>query len=302
MNSRTKAHLAVLGTNVFFAANFTLVKMISPSLIKPFGLNIFRVGISLILFWILWALGKEKRRIRKEDIGRFVLCALTGVAINQMLFVKGLTLTSTIHASLLMLTTPILITIFAWWVLKEKLTIYNATGLFAGIAGATILVLAKESNVHAADYLTGDILIIVNAISYSLYFILVKPLMNRYSALEVVRWVFTFGFFLILPFGFTQAAETPFAIFNTNDYLILSAIVVTGTFLAYYFNAYGIRHLGAGTTGAYIYTQPVFAVLIASSVLGEDLTGRKILAALLIFAGVFLVGFKKNQSAEKPGS
>jgi drug/metabolite transporter (DMT)-like permease len=300
MNSRTKAHLAVLGTNVFFAANFTLVKMISPSPVKPFGLNIFRVGVSLILFWILWALGKEKRWIRKQDIGRFVLCALTGVAINQMLFIKGLTLTSTIHASLLMLTTPILITIFAWWVLKEKLTVYNATGLFAGIAGATILVLAKESNVHAADYLTGDILIIVNAISYSLYFIFVKPLMKRYSALEVVRWVFTFGFFLILPFGFTQAAATPFASLQVNDYLILSAIVFTGTFLAYYFNAYGIRHLGAGTTGAYIYTQPVFAVLIASFVLGEDLSGRKILAAILIFAGVFLVGFKKNQSAEKP--
>jgi drug/metabolite transporter (DMT)-like permease len=302
MNNRTKAHFAVLGTNVFFAANFTLVKMISPSLVKPFGLNIFRVGISLILFWLLWALGKEKRWIKKQDVGRFVLCALTGVAINQMLFIKGLTLTSTIHASLLMLTTPILITIFAWWVLKEKLTVYNAAGLFAGIAGATVLVLAKESNVHATDYLTGDILIIVNAISYSLYFILVKPLMNRYSALEVIRWVFTFGFFLILPFGFTQAVETPFHSFRTEDYLILAAIVVTGTFLAYFFNAYGIRHLGAGITGSYIYTQPVFAVLIASLVLGEDLSGRKILAAFLIFAGVFLVGFKKNQSAEKPAS
>jgi drug/metabolite transporter (DMT)-like permease len=302
MDSRSKAHLAVLGTNVFFAANFTFVKMISPSLVKPFGLNIFRVGISLILFWLLWALGKEKRWIKKQDIGRFALCALTGVAINQMLFIKGLTLTSTIHASLLMLTTPILITLFAWWVLKEKLTLINAVGLFTGIAGATVLVLAKENSVHAVDYLTGDILVIVNAISYSLYFIIVKPLMHRYSALEVIRWVFTFGFLLILPFGFTQAAETPFQSFHTSDYLILAAIVLTGTFLAYYFNAYGIRHLGAGITGAYIYTQPVFAVLIASLVLGEDFTGRKILAAVLIFLGVFLVGFKKNPSAEKSTS
>src|SRR5688572_9166234 len=135
MNNRIKAHLAVLGTNVFFTANFTLVKMISPALVKPFGLNVFRVGISLILFWFLWTLGKEKRGIKRKDIGRFILCALTGVAVNQMLFIKGLTLTSTIHASLLMLTTPILITVFAWWVLKEKLTLLNVVGLFAGIAG-----------------------------------------------------------------------------------------------------------------------------------------------------------------------
>lgn len=293
MKPTTKAHIAVLGTNLFFAANFSLVKLISPAFIKPFGLNVYRVSISLLLFWLVWLFGKTSAGIRKQDMGRFALCGLTGIAINQTLFIKGLTLTSTVHASLLILTTPLLITVLAFWVLKEALTIYKALGLSMGISGATLLILSKESNTYATNYLLGDLLILINAISYAFYFILVKPLMQHYSPLHVIRWVFTFGFFLILPIGAQEAAAVNSAMFEWPQYVSLGAVVLTGTFLAYYFNAYGIQHLGAGTTGSYIYTQPVFAVLIATFVLHEELSWQKIVAAVLIFSGVYLVTRKK---------
>ncbi|MCW3075094.1 MAG: hypothetical protein JWP69_2163 [Flaviaesturariibacter sp.] len=290
MKTSTRAHLAVLGTNLFFAANFSFVKMVSPAVVKPFGLNVFRVSISLLLFWLIWALGKTSAGIAKKDIGRFFLCGLTGVAINQMLFIKGLTMTSTIHASLLMLTTPLLITLFALWVLRESLTFTKITGIVLGAAGAALLIASKENTSHAQNYLLGDLLILVNAISYSIYFILVKPLMERYSPLHVVRWVFTFGLLLILPFGLAEATEVEFQAFTMQQVLAFVAVIFTGTFLAYYFNAYGIQHLGAGTTGSYIYTQPVFAVVIATLIFGESLSLYKGLAAVLIFSGVYLAG------------
>jgi drug/metabolite transporter (DMT)-like permease len=292
---KIKAHFAVLGTNLFFAANFSLVKLISPTLVKPFGLNIFRVGVSLVLFWIIWLFGKSEAGIRKKDIGRFLLCGLTGITINQTLFIKGLTLTSTVHASLLILTTPLLITILAFWVLKEALTIYKALGLALGIGGCTLLILSKESSSHATNYLLGDLLILINAISYAYYFILVKPLMQHYSPLHVIRWIFTLGFFMILPLGFEEARAVDFTSFGAVHYLSLAGIVLTGTFLAYFFNTYGIQHLGASTTGSYIYTQPVFAVLIATFVLQEALSWQKIVAAVLIFSGVFLVNYRAKR-------
>ncbi|HYH14847.1 MAG TPA: DMT family transporter [Flavisolibacter sp.] len=294
MTPKTKAHIAVLGTNLFFAANFSLVKLISPALIKPFGLNVFRVGVSLLLFWLVWLFGKSEAGIRKKDISRFLLCGLTGITINQTLFIKGLTLTSTVHASLLILTTPLLITLLAFWVLKEALTIYKALGLALGIGGSTLLILSKESSSHAINYVLGDLLIIINAISYALYFILVKPLMQHYSPLHVIRWIFTFGFFMVLPLGFQEATTVDFRAFELTHLLLLAGIVLTGTFLAYFFNAYGIQHLGAGTTGSYIYTQPVFAVLIATFILHEELSWQKMLAAVLIFSGVFLVNYRKK--------
>jgi drug/metabolite transporter (DMT)-like permease len=293
VRTTTKAHLAVLGTNFFFAANYTLIKYISPALIKPYALNIARVGGSLILFWVLWLMGKSSARIQKKHIGRFLLCGFTGVAINQTLFIKGLTLTSTIHASLLVLATPLMITIIAFWALKERLNLAKGIGLLLGISGSVLLVTTKESSQHATNYLLGDVLILVNSISYALYFILVKPLMKVYSPLHVIRWVFVFGFLMVLPFGWQEANMIAWNQFNAWHFVSLFAIVFTGTFLAYYFTAYGLQHLGAGITGSYIYTQPLFAVLISMIVLSEVLTGPKLLAAALIFSGVYLVNRNK---------
>ncbi|HVG12420.1 MAG TPA: DMT family transporter [Flavisolibacter sp.] len=296
MKNTTKAHLAVLGTNLFFAANFSFVKLISPHFIKPFALNGLRVGVSVLLFWVIWLAGKTPAGIQRKDVGRFVLCALTGVAINQMLFIKGLTMTSTVHASLLMLTTPLLIAVFAFLVLKEMVTKSKVAGLVLGIGGALLLILSKENTAHAANYLLGDILILVNAISYSVYFILVKPLMERYSPLQVIRWVFTIGMFMVLPFAWSELGDLQFRVFGPGEFAALAAVIITGTFLAYLFNAYGIQHLGAGITGTYIYTQPLFAVLIATFLLGEELSAAKTIAALMIFTGVYLVSFKKTKA------
>jgi len=290
-----RAHIAVLLTNLFFAANYSFVKLISPSVVGPFALNVLRVGLSLFLFWTVWIFGKTSARIDKKDIGRFVLCGLTGIAINQMLFIKGLTMTSTSHASLLMLVTPIVVTLFAIWVLKEKFTTYKGIGLFLGVGGAVFLILQKESGPNAPHYLLGDLLILINAISYAMYFILVKPLMQKYSPLHVIRWIFTFGFVMTLPIGITETIAINWNAFSTVQLFCLGAVVITGTFLAYYFNGFGLQHLGAGITGTYIYTQPVFAVLIAIFILGESMSWQKILAACLIFSGVYLVGFRKNK-------
>ncbi|NTS42465.1 DMT family transporter [Flavisolibacter sp. BT320] len=294
MKETTKAHLAVLLTNLFFAGNYSLVKLISPKPIGPFAINLTRVAISLVLFWTVWAFGKTAAGIERRHWGRFFACAVTGIAVNQMLFIKGLTLTSTVHAALLTLITPIVVTLFALWVLKEHFTLYKAAGLSLGIGGAVFLILQREAGQHATNYLLGDLLIIINAISYSLYFILVKPLMERYSALHVIRWIFTIGFFLMLPFCWQQTAAIPWSSISWLQVLALLYVGIAGTFLAYYLNIFGIAKLGASVTGSYIYTQPVFAVGIALFALGETVTWQKIVSAVLIFAGVFLVNQKSK--------
>lgn len=267
-----------------------MVKHISPSVVGPYGLNVLRVGISLLLFWIVWIFGRTAAGIRRKDLSRFILCGLTGVAINQMLFIKGLTMTSTIHASLLMLCTPLLITVFAFWILKEKITFLKSLGLALGIGGAVLLIMSKEKSGTAS--LSGDMLIVLNAMAYTIYFILVKPLMQEYPPLHVVRWVFTFGFLMIVPFGWIQFTEVQWVQFNWSHFISLFTIVICGTFLAYSFNIFGIKHLGAGVTGSYIYTQPVFAAIIAAFFLKEDFNWEKVIAGLMIFSGVFLVSRK----------
>ena len=289
MKKRTLAHLALLFTNLFFAINLSAAKHLTNSqLAKPFGINVVRVGVSMILFWLLFLAKPVNVKIARQDIKRFLLCAVTGVAINQLLFLKGLSLTYSIHASLLMLTTPILIVFIAAWILRERLSPVKLIGLALGIGGAAVLVLGKENSGEGNDILLGDILILVNAVSYTFYFVLVKPLMLKYDPIVIIRWIFTFGFFLVLPFGWIEFAQIQWSHFNTIDYTCMALVVLTGTFLAYLFNVYGIKILGASIAGFYIYTQPIFAALIAMIFLKEPLSLYKMIAALLIFAGVFL--------------
>jgi drug/metabolite transporter (DMT)-like permease len=298
LNKRTTAHLALLFTNLFFAINLSAVKhLTNAQLAGPFGINVVRVGVSTILFWCLFFLKPANISIAREDRLRLILCAVTGIAVNQLLFLKGLSLTYSIHASLLMLTTPILIVFIAAWLLKEKAGPWKIAGLLLGIAGALVLILAKDNSGNGNNVLFGDILIIINAISYTIYFILVKPLMLKYNPVVLIRWIFTIGLILVLPFGWAEFTAIRWEHFQPVDMLSISLVTLTGTFLAYLFNIYGIKVLGSSVAGFYIYTQPVFAALIAMLFLREELTLYKLIAALMIFTGVYLANRQSVKSS-----
>jgi drug/metabolite transporter (DMT)-like permease len=299
VNRKSLAHTALIFTNIFFAINLTAVKHLTNlQLVKPFGLNVVRIGVSMLLFWALCLLQPLKIKIEKPDRMRLFLCAVAGIAVNQLFFIKGLSLTYPIHASLLLLTTPILIVFIAAWILKERLGLLKIVGLALGIVGALILILAKENAGIGDNVLLGDLFIITNAIFYTIYFIIVKPLMLKYNPVVILTWLFTIAFFLVLPFGFTEFMQIPWVQYDVVDLTSMALIVITGTFLAYLFNLYGIKILGASVAGFYIYTQPVFAALIAMLFLHEHLALYKIIAAVLIFSGVYLAN-KQNSKHPK---
>lgn len=295
-----RAHAAVLAANLIFGINFSAVQYITKKWIGPFGLNVIRVGVSTILLWLLIFFSDTKAGIQQKHLGRFILCAITGVVINQMLFIKGLSMTLSIHASLLILVTPIFITMVAAWIGTEPLTFLKMTGLALGIGGAVMLALDRQHGGKGSDILWGDIFIIINAISYAFYFVLVKPLMLEYNPVHVIRWVFTIALVFVVPLGWNEFSKISWQDFGAKEYLATGFIVIGATFLAYLFNLYGIHRLGAGITGTYIYTQPIFAAVIAVLVLHEVFTLNKVIAAGLIVAGVLLVS-RKNAGKKKVG-
>ena len=295
--NRIKAHLALIGTNIFFAINFSAVKyLINNHFIQPFGLNFIRMFFTTLLLWMFYFLNPVKITVRKIHYKRFIICALLGIVINQLLFIKGLSMTFSIHASLLMLTTPIFITIIAAFILKEHLHKFKILGLLLGISGALVLIMARKNTGNGSNVIWGDIFVIINAICYSCYFILVKPLMKRYSAMSVIRVLFTIGTFIALPICWNEFTAIPWSHYTVLSTSILLLIVVGGTFFAYTFNLYRIKHLGASISGAYIYTQPFFATVIAMIFMNETLDIYKIIGGVFIFSGVYFVT-KKIQHA-----
>lgn len=293
MSPRIKAHLALLGTNLFFACNYSTIKYFTANnYAGPFGINIIRLGVCVVLFWTLFLFKPTKNRISKSDLLSLIGCAFTAVVLNQLLFMKGLSYTLPIHASLLTLITPILIIILAARILKERLTNSKILGVILGVSGALILIGSREIGAPGDNLPLGDLLIILSSVAYTFYFIMVKPLMEKNTPIIVVRWIFTFGFFMTLPLSYGEFTSISWGIFTLQDWMLLFLVVIPGTFLAYVFNVYGIKILDASTAGAYMYSQPVFAVIIAMIFLKEEFTLTKIAAAALIFAGVYLTNRK----------
>jgi drug/metabolite transporter (DMT)-like permease len=203
-------------------------------------------------------------------------------------------MTFSIHAALLVLITPILITLFALVIGKEKMNFIFWSGLLLGIAGALILILNGKSNGQAGNVFWGDIFVIINSFSYAMYFVLVKPLMKNYRPVQILRWIFTIGTIFIGIFGWKELSAVNWQAFTGFDFLVFFFILIGATFFAYLFIIYGISILGASITGTYIYTQPVFASVIAVIFLGEEMQWYKGIAAILITTGVFLVSRKNN--------
>lgn len=295
MNDRIKAHLALLGANLFYGAGFTVAKTVMPSLIQPNGFIFIRVVSATLLFWLSFLGGDNyKTTIDKKDYKTFILCAIFGVAANQLLFFKGLSLTSPIHGSLMMLLTPILVSVLAAFMLREKFSKLNLIGLVLGVTGATILVILGGKDKVASNPLLGDFFILLNASSYAIYLVIAKPLMHKYRPIIVIRWVFLLGSIIVFPFGIQDFLAIDWMQFSTLNFLSVVFIVVCVTFFTYLWNIYALKILSPATAGAYIYLQPLFAAIIAIVFLGEQASMIKLLSGILIFTGVYFVSKKKT--------
>ena len=299
MNKVVQAHLVLFLVGAFYAINYIVAKDIMPTYIGPSGFIFYRVFIATALFWMVHPfISKEK--IQREDYPRFIQCALFGVAMNQLFFFNGLNLTTPINASVIMTSNPILVLLASAVILKEAITPTKAAGVVMGIVGALLLivlpVLLGTSDMDWTEGNSwGDFMIFINAVSYGLYLISVKPLMAKYEAMTVIKWVFLFGCVMVFPFGYDQALEVNWTDMPTEIFLGFAYVIICVTFLVYFLNAFAMKTLSPSVVSAYIYLQPVLAGALSIGLGKEKLHWIQILAAALIFGGVYLVSIRKKR-------
>ena len=259
------------------------------------------------MFWILFAvLGIEK--VESSDLPRFAACGLAGVAVNQLCFFNGLAITSPVHAALIMSVNPIFVLIASYFILGIAITRRKILGIALGAIGATsLLLLSSGSEISmSGDSLEGDILILINALSYGVYLVLVKPLMKKYKPLTVIAWVFLFGALVAVPFGIGEVMEIQWSEFETSHWQSVVFVVVGTTFLAYLLNIAALGMVEPTVVSIYIYLQPliVTGVSIGLAYMGythysESLNLKTIIAASAIFIGVWLVSVPRDWLKER---
>ena len=293
MKSRALALLAAFGATAIYGMNHTIAKVVMPHYIAPFGFIMLRVVGACILFWLVSFL-IPKETIERKDFLRIAFTALFGMCINMLMFFKGLQLSTPINSGVIVTLTPIIILILSAFFLKEKLTQFKFLGIVLGFIGALLLILYGSSNkvVNAPDISLGNTMLLINAVSFGAYLVMVKPLTKKYSTVTLMKWMFLLGVIYTFPFTITEFIEVSWKTLPFEAIWRIGFVVVGTTFLTYMFNVYALKTLPATTIGAFTYLQPIITIVYAVITGNDILDGVKILACLLVFLGVYLVSKK----------
>ena len=299
-NKEQWAAFALLLVNLIYGASHVLAKGVMPVFLSPTVFILFRVVGAVILFWMLIPFVK-RARILTRDFIRLAACGLFGVTINQLLFFHGLNASSPMNAGIIMALNPIMVAVLSFFWLKERLTRTQWIGISIGALGAIALTTYGTKSVQAQ---LGDLFLLGNSLSYAVYLLLVKPLMQKYPPLVVITWVFTFGTFFLLAFPplYGDINQTDLNTIPWFIWLKIIYVVVGVTFLTYLLTVVGLKYVSSTVASAFIYVQPIFVITFSylfaligwSADYTNHITPSKLVLMALIFYGVHLTLGKRN--------
>ena len=292
MSKRNLALICATIVSIIYGVTFTIAKDVMPKYIDAFGFILLRVGGTALLFWII-SLFIKTEKIEKADFPRIIAAAFFGVALNMLTFFKGLSYTSPIMGAVIMVTTPMIVLILSAILIKQRMKTRKILGIILGLAGTLFLILYGKSMNNAPKAGLGNLLVFINAVSYGFYLIIVKKLMDKYNAFSFVKWIYLFGFLMVLPFGFREFQAVNWSVLPIDVFYKIGFVVLFSTFLTYLLNLLSMKELKPTTVAVFIYLHPLFATIFAIGLGKDELNVIKIGAALLIFSGVYLVTQKK---------
>lgn len=280
-------HIALLAVQLMFGSAPVLGKaalLAFPS----FAIVGFRVGGAALAFYFLQRFRGNLALDRREDYLYFAVFSFFGVALNQLLFFKGLQLTTATNTSLLAVMIPVFTFLISAFIGIEKLTRRKILGIMIAALGVIYLVDPTKASFSSATT-QGDILIILNSLSYAIYVAISKNLISKYGALKSIAWLFLFGSIINVPIGLYSLQSVELGEVSLNAWLALGAIIIFPTILAYYWNAWALARVEPSVVTIYVYLQPLIGFFSAVIFLGEKLSFRLVLAMILIFIGVYFV-------------
>ena len=296
MDKRILALIAAIVATSIFGFNHTIAKELMPNVLSPNALLYSRVLGAAICFWVV-SLFTKRQKVELKDFKLIIICAIFGMGLNMITALNGLYNSTPINSSIITTLAPIFIFLISVILLKEKISKRKYTGVFIGFIGTLTLILLNEKSLENAPNINlGNFYLFINSISYALYFVLVKPLTEKYNMITIMKWLFLFSIFINMPFGLVEFMQVEWVEINHTSFIKIFYVVFCTTFLVYLLNLYALKNLKATTVGMFIYLQPVIGILFAIYRGADKLTIPDISSVLLVFAGVYLVSKKTTKA------
>lgn len=296
MKGASKGHIAILTTNIIFGINIVIAKnVLSNGNIDALALTYFRMLGATIAFWIA-SLFVKREKLTIKDFVILFFASLFGIVINQTSFIVGLKTTSPIDASLIITLTPIITMLISAAYLKEPITSKKIIGVLIGCLGAVILIFSsKYLNVSGTRSWLGNSLCFLSSLAYACYLVFFRDFIKTKHPITLMKWMFLFSAILLLPIGIPKISAVDLRSINNLLGVEIIYVVLMATFLTYLLIPIGQKHLRPTTLTMYNYLQPIIAAILAIF-LGQDNFGiEKVLAAILVFLGVYVVTQSKSR-------
>jgi drug/metabolite transporter (DMT)-like permease len=255
----------------------------------------FRVGITALILFCFQRLRGNLRLENRRDYWRLALLSLFGVTINQLLFVGGLSLTKASNTSLLAVTIPIFTLSIGAMLGVERLRATKVFGIILAAVGVILLIDPRNASFSSQTTL-GDLMIVLNSLSYAIYVASSKDILLRNGAMKSITWIFLFAAMICVPLGLHSLSSVDVAAVRPLIWVFVLYAAVVATAVPYLANAWALARVNPSTVAVFVYLQPVIGFLMAVVFLGERVGVNFIAAAVLIFVGVYLVTKKIETS------
>ena len=285
-------HAALLLVQIMFGTWPILGKVAMRSMSST-SLVCFRIFGAALIFSLLQRKLGELPQLPRRVLAWLVVSSLLGVALNQFIFVKGLSLTTAINSTLLITTIPVFALVVSIALGYDKASLRHFLGILLAAAGVIYLVDPLRADFSAQTTL-GNLLLVASSFSYGAYIAVSRNLFRRYGALNVITWIFQISALLAIPIAVYSWNTEGLRTISGGLFLAVAYIILVPTVGAYYLNSWAITRVPPSVVAVYIYLQPLLAFGLAPLVLGESWNSRTIVACALIFAGVAVVTIRSR--------
>jgi len=256
----------------------------------------FRIFGAALIFSLLQRQPRGLSQLPKRVLAWLFLSSLLGVALNQFIFVKGLSLTTAINATLFITTIPVFTLVVSIALGYDKASLRHFLGIALAATGVVYLVDPWQAD-FSGKTTRGNLLLIASSLCYGAYIAVSRNLFRRYGALNVITWIFQLAALVALPISIFKLSAGGSGAFSLGLALAVAYIILVPTVGAYYLNSWAITRVSPSVVAVYIYLQPLLAFGLAPLILGESWNSRTILACALIFAGVAVVTIRSRSRA-----
>jgi len=272
--------------SAIWGANLVAVKFLLGDL-SPVNVILIRfITGSVLLFLLLFFL--EDVKVPPRDIWRLTLLGAVGIALYQFLFTFALKYTSAVNVGILINMSPIyggfLSSLFGY----EKFVKKRLLAIVTGFIGVYILMTKGDWAFFMGGDVAGNVLALLASLSWALYTILSKPLLEKHSPLKVTAYSMAagsilLGFFVPSFFDWGELARL-----SLIGWLIVVFSIIFSIVVAFFLWYRGVARIGVSRTMIYQYCVPAFGAIAAYFVLGETLHFSQLIGGSIIFLSVYL--------------